>query len=513
MYYFHNKLQIMVDDKALEITYKKEDNMLVLPKNYDLSYLLDVIKNYNFSNLKILSTCLINEEILKCIRDNNHIFSVTLGSTTDPYILTRSDFDILNASESLFDIKTSGVEGSYSSREMDYLSFFENVHIGQYKLADIYVLDSFYFYEPLSEKELLYLSQYMRSSVNIFFEHNNYDNIISVIKTLINKHITFNIREYSNLSNYFEQFKKLLEENEKIQIIEYTNLKQYIYINNYLDTMIKDIKEASLSPYEKYLAVYELVTHFKSGLDNIINCDDARNLELILFNEYIVCTGFSKLLIALLNKVGIKAFDVGIEFYKKSEEINFLDYAQLSQEKIKVKLGNIAYHSRVLMRLVDSKYQIDGLFIADPTWDNDLEHHYFNHSLMLPYEMNFEKEEFYETDVSIFDIQSSEEFLEKIKRLPNAINFFLEVLKCVDIDYFNYLKKNYDLDINDAGFILELYNYIITHTKRSVSKENKDKALNVLFDFIYSDLKLSYFKEIIAENENRDKLYFKKGSR
>ena len=120
-------------------------------------------------------------------------------------------------------------------------------------------------------------------------------------------------------------------------------------------------------------------------------------------------------------------------------------------------LSETSFISEILGCSYESAIKIGKLFTNKEdinTWDNDLEHHYFNHALMLPHEMKFEKEKFYETDVSIFDVQSSAMFLEKINKLPNALNYFLEVLKQIDFHYYEYLRKKYDFDVHDLSPLL-----------------------------------------------------------
>ena len=268
-----------------------------------------------------------------------------------------------------------------------------------------------------------------------------------------------------------------------------------------------------MSPYEIYLGVYEIVTHFKGYLENTQNTDEARILERVLFNNYIVCKGFAELFVALLDKVGIKAFDIDVEYYKDREKVNTLDYARLTKEQIKAKEGNTAYHSRVLVRLVDPKYDIDGLFIADPTWDNELIHHYFNYSLLTPYEMSLESAKFYETDVSILNVSSSKEFFEKLKKLPNSLNYFLEFIEKLDYNYFSYLKRTYELDTADLDMILDIYNYIIMHTKKRVPEDVRNQALEVLFRFIHPNLDQTYFGQIKNDNLEREKMLFHGGRR
>ena len=76
-----------------------------------------------------------------------------------------------------------------------------------------------------------------------------------------------------------------------------------------------------------------------------------------------------------------------------------------------------------------------------------------------------------------------------------------------------HLKKDYSLDTEDSGFLLDVYNYIITHCKKKVSDETKNQALDVLFHFIYSELDSSFLKKVIEDNQERQKYYFKNGGR
>ena len=507
-----NKLNIIALSSVIELTYDKDSNTLLLPVNYNIQDFISIISHYSFPNLRILSTSLITKEVIEAIRDNTHISSITLGSKEEPYVLTREVFDILNESESLFTINTDEVVGKYTSQEMEYISFFRNIHVGQYQISDLLHFTTFHFYSSLSEKEIEYLENYMASNVSIFFEYGDFQNIIKIIEKLRNRGIVFNLRELPT-EMFFKEFQDLLNLNEKIYVVDSMSLDKYIFLNSYLDLMVRDIKEANMSPYEKYLGVYEIVTHFKGYLDSEQKPDEARVLDKILFNNYIVCRGFAELFVALLDKVGIKAFDIDVEFYKEKEVINIFDYAKLTKEQIKAKEGNIAYHSRVLVRLVDSKYNIDGLFIADPTWDNDLISHYFNYSSLTPYEMSLENEKFYETDISILNVSSSKEFMEKIRKLPNAVNYFLKFIEKLDFHYFKYLKNTYELDVTNVDMILDIYNYIIMHTKKRVPEEVRNQALEVLFYFIHSDLNQDYFSQIKDDNLKRDSSLFHGGRR
>ena len=139
--------------------------------------------------------------------------------------------------------------------------------------------------------------------------------------------------------------------------------------------MIKDIKRDYLSHLEKYMAVYEIVKKFKEYKESHNDIFESKEMSQILFNNYIVCVGFSRLLVELLNKVGISSKDISLDV-DTSYERGFT---------LEEKIAKFEGHRRVLVNLVDPKYNIDGFYMADPTWDNDLKQNYIRH---FRYELN-----------------------------------------------------------------------------------------------------------------------------
>ena len=113
-----------------------------------------------------------------------------------------------------------------------------------------------------------------------------------------------------------------------------------------LDIFVEDIKKSNLSPYEKYVAVYYIVKSFKKYKEYAPHSLESRSIYLTLTNDYLVCVGYSTLLVELLKRVGIQAEEIGVF---------------LSSPK--------GGHSRCMVNLVDSKYDIDGIFFCDPTKD------------------------------------------------------------------------------------------------------------------------------------------------
>ncbi len=119
--------------------------------------------------------------------------------------------------------------------------------------------------------------------------------------------------------------------------------------NKILDLFVLDIKKSSLSPYEKYISVYNIVKSFKKYLQNEFDNgfdDQSRSIYLLLYNYYMVCVGYANLLHSLLNRVGIDSTS-----YKWSSGNHRLNYVKIE----------------------DPKYGINGFFKSDPTQDNEID--------------------------------------------------------------------------------------------------------------------------------------------
>ena len=513
-----NKLSIVASKEVLSAFYDQKTNTLFIPSSHiDYDKLELFIREYNYSDLRILSTQLINDEVIDAIVSNQSLVFIQLGCEEDPYTLTRKVFDRLNSSESLFSIDTSFVQGEYTTGEMNYLPFFQKIVVEKYTIEDLLTEKVFTFYQSISEYELDYMKKYLSKGVNVNFRYGDYANIIKVICGLNGKRIQFSLEKYDNLSFYTKEFEQLLIQGENISFLQEIDFQQFVKMDLLLELMVKDIKDSNLSPYEKYLGVYEIATHFKEYLENDADRKEARELEYLLFNDFYVCYGVNELMRALLDKVGIKAYNVKVEFYKEKGKINSQEQEQLDKQLLYVKLGNkdfysnllaknsnVAYHSRLLVKLHDPKYEIDGIFIADPTWDMSLDYHLFGHSLLTFYEMKLEEPSFYETDVSIFGVTNSSEFLELVHRRKSAISYFLKIIQVIDSSYYQYIDAHYDLLAYSNEMLLDIYEYILKYTKHPVLLDKRKKALNELFTYIYPSLsgeeRDKFHKELEQEN-------------
>lgn len=261
----------------------------------------------------------------------------------------------------------------------------------------------------------------------------------------------------------------------------------YSYVENdlYLSYLVNDIKNSNLTPYEKYMQVYNLVKNFKPYRDNPDDLDAPRSLKYIVDNKYIVCAGFANLLIALLEKVGINAYYYSVEIKETGQE---KDYSR---------------HARVIVNLTDKKYGIDGYYIADPTWDNSLKNNFLTHSTITFEESTQENETFKDNlELELFNINSIYEYIERVKKIlskdeDNSIEFrykdfvqkILDIFKELNPSYYKLLQKehqdlmidmksfnsNFDENIYKA-FILEIGSHILTKTNKIVDRKKVVQA-------------------------------------
>lgn len=315
----------------------------------------------------------------------------------------------------------------------------------------------------------------------LFFEEQYLDDL----KYVKNKLEISNIKDSHDIDKNVELYKKLIDKLEELNIkttltidetiinntkfkeslIPYQNLKnvtlkiyrdglyyiqeEYLEEDKKLDSLVSDIKAKDLSPFEKYLAVYNKVKQFKPYKENYggyvnylmqngMNEEEAlqyisnpnnkayreqwenenvlidtgreqsRYLKYILNNDYMVCVGYSHLLVDLLERVGIESTSLGIKVdtsYSKG----------FTLEEKPVKLGG---HARNLVHINDEKYDIDGYYVSDPTWGNNMELDLYSHALMTIEETTYERylQEINEYDY-LLNVHDMKEFSEKLNSL------------------------------------------------------------------------------------------------
>lgn len=295
------------------------------------------------------------------------------------------------------------------------------------------------------------------------------DGDVDTINTLIDKVKKYNINvEYINVKLKRSAYNDLEINSikDKSIIKFYTTSYKKISIeeikemNKLLDLCVSDIKLSKLSPYEKYIAVYNIVKSFKEyriykddDFKDFIDNDESRSIYLVLNNLYIVCDGFSKLLETLLDRVGISNISFG-----------------------SIKLN----HALNYVNIVDEKYNIDGFYISDVTNDNELDFmmdkKYENIHILT--KDNKVKRIGEENVDYIFDM-NIEEIYNYIKYSVNYEKVMCFLSK-MDNNFYNKIKGS-NININLATSI---YNYLNNKVDKSINGEKDIKAILEVKQFI-----------------------------
>ena len=335
----------------------------------------------------------INEKTLKALSENKNINHLVLGGSGEKYKLTRSVYDLL---------KDSSIEAIDTKDVDDELKGIFNAKI---YYNDMKPLISFYNYENLIELNSLRIEKpfteeeienikYVKDGISIkICNFDDYENIFKIIRRLNecgkDYHCVIEV-QYKGEKDYKNQFNEYIFTH--LEVLDYDvdisvgygeeyPLKDYAKYERRLIEMIRPA--LNLSPLEKYLFAYNITKKYKEYKENKDKAEEARNLYQILDGEFMVCVGYGTLLKDLLNKLGIESdyYSVGVDTGLDDVPSDAL---VLPDDVLVTRAG----HARVMVNIVDPKYGVDGLYIADPTWDNIMDDDPYNFALMTGDEYN-----------------------------------------------------------------------------------------------------------------------------
>lgn len=312
--------------------------------------------------------------------------------------------------------------------------------------------------------------------VFIFCNENNFTDALNISKRF-NAKVIISAQKISLIS-----YKKLIEDfgveniNEFNVYIDYQKnnspiLISMVYkISCIINAVVEEINSYDLSPLEKIMFVYDRVKYrlYEDDLDDI---NSSRDLDKVLNGDKIVCAGYSNLFTAVLTSLGINSIPV-IDLNIK--------------------------HQRSLAYIKDAKYNIDGVYAFDPTWDkrkskDDINYiDRYDYFLMpLVRSMNScycEISELLELDketiLKIIDGKNMDSALKVLDRLN--ILFTLVYAKYIPDDkyyvveeiakqYDQVIGKYYSSEISFEDFINLLYSVrVVESTSGMINNINKD---------------------------------------
>lgn len=428
--------------------------------------ILFICQNYKDEEFKISSSDLINIEMLKVIASNPNIKRVNLGDRNDIVYLSKEMYDILNNGR-IEKIVTYGVNDDLKDNFDPIIGYNERFIVENYTYESLTKTENCFINKSLKEDELYYL-KYLNKNSKIRLSSKDYENVFLIINRLrecgFEGPITIEIGQKNDFNEYLFSHLDLLKDTRNIKVYSFlitglnNDLLTYIKYERRLIDMV--LPAMNLSPFEKYLYAYNVVKQFKKYKESE-DKTSARNLYQLLDNEYMVCVGYSNLLGDLLDKLGIEnceysqAVDVGLDYVPKDAVVlpdKVVNPRDGKEYEVETRRGD---HARREIHLVDPKYGIDGYYLADPTWDNDMQNDTYNYALMT-------QDEYIGTDRynyfkrwgidELFFVHSLEEFYLKInilldknknKKEKDIIEMLLSKFSDLDKEFYEQIIAKY----------------------------------------------------------------------
>ena len=498
-----NKFKFLYTDYNNPFVIKKDSTTLFINPIYwlDNTYeceklIIHIINNFKGEKFNLAKKGLLTDFVINALCNNEHIKEVTIEKYSDnPYILTTNVYKKFKS----FNKKINTSDVCDELKEVFDETIIHNMNkslIGYYNYNFLQNANMIHINQKLTDEELKNIKYINKNAEIVFNINDNYEYIFYIIN-LIKQNKTNN--KYTIVINNKEIFNKFILNNNvetnnidvEVPTLDKVSLNDYLKFEKILYKMIEPAN--NFSNFEKYIYAYNITKHFKTYKENDTEKNKSRNLYEILNNEYMVCVGYKNLLGDLLNKLGIKSIDLSVSVDTSYDKVDHNDYIVNDITPV-----NRNGHARRYVNLIDEKYGINGFYIADPTWDNDLENDYYNHMLLTDRESTQTSRYEWNNIMSIFDINNIDEYLEIIKRefqnkdYKEFCSYLKEIIKVIEkLDkkfYSELLNKNNYIDkyINEwpddvTSLVNDLGNYIVIHVNKPLTGETLFKGIKKIY--------------------------------
>lgn len=389
-------------------------------------------------------------------KDNKIIFKLILP------------FDLIDKNSESYVTLDETIIYECSNLEMDFNEFFKNINNINQKIKIAFP----------NEKNIL-----DSNNLNFFINAdliNDQNLIYSFIKKYKNFNITLNVDDHKNLI-------------ETLKADEYPNLK--IFFNNSdknipykefylmfskLNEIVEFINHYNLSPLEKVLLVYDIVKANEYKAENKEeDYSVSRDLNQIINNDKIVCVGFSNLMDFLLTNLGMECNKINLTYKDKNSG-----------------------HQRNYIHLKDKKYNINGIFFLDATWDSKTNENYIDNYRCFLKPINFFKRinsnEIIDkpTYFSLFN-KDIDEILNEIKNKKNFDFVKLSVTLSTLLKKINEKENFVMLFGDDFDKIEKIINRVFKYYNKRIDEESFKNAL-------YKVRRIEYINNIIKKEPNEE---------
>jgi len=499
------------------------DNNIYINPNYYLNnqdkideIICDYIKNYKEEKFRLWDNGLIKDKTIDAIVSNKNIKEVSLAEySKDGYTLTLEHYKKFKETNIRVGSKYVCDELKENFDDIIKLNS-EKTLIGYLRYRDLISKKGLTLDRELTLEELDNL-KYINPDLMIVLIIENFEHINVVNNRLKELGKTNNIMIKLDDKNKFNEYifnHSITDKNIYVETpdLENVTLNDYLKFEKILYSMIKNTN--NLSPFEKYIYAYNITKQFKEYKENEQNKNDSRKLYSLLVNEYMVCVGYSRLFGDLLSKMGIENKDLSIGVDVSYDDVS--NYELEFRESIPTEYAG---HARRYVHIVDPKYNLDGYYISDPTWDNDLTHDYYNHLAMTDKEVtNAQRYLFFNEYLDVFNINNLDEYIEKMNRIRKKYHYndfifevkrIINVIKEIDIKLFNELYEKYNF-IDELPYkwpesitdlIYEIGNKIINKVNKSIDSDTIMMAVKNVYknSYGYSESELESKLDVIRQ--------------
>ncbi len=321
----------------------------------------------------------------------------------------------------------------------------------------------------------------------------------------IKKYNEFNILIYTNtFKDIIDNLGNNVYQNLKIEFPNSENpilYKEFYDMYQKLIGIVDFIKHYNLSQLERIMLVYDIV---KANQYKIENEDEdygiSRDLNKIVSSDKIVCVGFSNLIDFILKNLDIKC-NIAIYEYSNKENVG---------------------HQRNYVYIKDDKYNINGIFFLDATWDSKKSNKYLdNYRFFLKPFKYFKKIRKNENIISPnkfkileksnneiikqFDKENNINAMGNICLLNNEINFgefsIIDLITKSSDELKELTKKilsMYDKKISEKAFKNALYKVRkIEYINGIIDKPLNEKEIDIICDnYLKNDYEIKLLKAL-----------------
>ena len=273
--------------------------------------------------------------IISSYDEEEHYFKTNVSKDIDPYdfkieirVPLEGSFEEVISKPYDFD-ECIDFNISTVADDIEYIDFFKQIKNNRLQYIKN-INDIIFYYHPKEIAEFVKRNPILKTKRIIFEDYFDLD------PQLVNQVYEAFGNETSNI------FFKIHGNDNLITFQEY---KDTIFAIN---QRINDIEKFDFSPLEKIMYVYDMVrdkvySEVNENEDKMIS----RNLSSALLGDKIVCVGYAKIFQTLLEKLGIECKTVILTQPNKKNG-----------------------HARNVIFIKDDKYDVEGVYYFDTTWDN-----------------------------------------------------------------------------------------------------------------------------------------------